>query len=80
VSRVSQLADPNRSHPQGTSVTQELTETIGWFFRETRLIESSLAGSFTPALRDGSRLHIVVTGAEAPAYFLSVPPGRTCRV
>ena len=30
----------------------------------------------TPALRDGADLESSVTGAEAPAYYQGVPPGR----
>jgi len=37
-----------------------------------------LTAPFTPTLRDGADLKSYETGAEAPAYFLSAPPGRGC--
>jgi len=52
---------------------------MGWFFSGNTADRIILAGSFTPALRDGADCISSVTGAEAPAYFLSVPPGRRCR-
>jgi hypothetical protein len=79
VSWVSQWAEPNRSHPRGTSATQELPERIGWFFRQTRLIETSLADLFNPALRGGPIAYRKEPALKAPAYFLSVPPGRRSR-
>ena len=80
---VSQLADLTADipAPRGTSATQELPESRGWFvFGKTRLIESSLAGLFIPAFRDGAHCRSSVTGAEAAAYFLSVPPLRDAGV
>jgi hypothetical protein len=62
------LSDP------GASRKQRLV-----FFGKTRLFESSLAGLFIPALRDGAHCISSVTGAEAAAYFRSVPPGRGYR-
>jgi hypothetical protein len=34
---------------------------------------------FSPGLRDGDPFLFLSIGAEAPAYFLSVPPRRRCR-
>ena len=78
---VSQLADltadiPPQEEPQRPNSFQKAE--VG-FFGKTRLIESSLAALFIPALRDGAHCLSSVTGAEAAAYFLSVPPGRGCR-
>jgi hypothetical protein len=62
VSWVSQWADPNRSHPRGTSATQELPESIvGWFFRQLakkRSMLSKVKASSSLRISNGFLIHI----------------------